>query len=1260
MRTFSMLEAPLAGRSLVEASAGTGKTYALSTLFVRLLVEAHHTIDQILVVTFTEAATLELKDRIRRRLREALFAFESRLRTTVATGGAVDPTLAELALAQPDPSECIARLQTALNAFDDAAIFTIHGFCHRVVKENAFLSGAPFQAELLKDTRALVEEVLLDYWSNHVSQASLAFVERLRKPGQQLTPHSLRSFANWVAQTHGLRVLPALPPEVDPLELSAFQAAFDRARELYNEDQICELLQGANLNGNRYRKASIAAWCSELDSYFRAGVALATVPEHLERFTNAALRAASKAMGAPSHPFFDACDELQAVALQFASQVDEHLLRFLRDLVTYIQTSIPERKRARGVLSFDDLLTQLHDALLGSLGPALALSIQRRFPAALIDEFQDTDPLQYAIFERIYRGSAHSLFLIGDPKQAIYSFRGADVFAYLSAANSADEERRYTMAVNHRSDEALVQATNTLFLNSPAPFFIRDITFPNVTAKQSGEPDLKLAAGLEKAPLQFRFLQRPPSKNARGSAGGQRSFDYGFKQRELPALVAREVLDLLQSNTTLKGRRLIPKDFAVLTRTNAEAFECQRALQHLRIPSVVQGDRSVYEYGEAQELQLVLRAVLEPANSRAIRAALSTELLGQRAIDIYQLESDDSAWDNWAERFRGYNQRWSSDGFVQMIRQLMQQCGVSERVLALVDGERRMTNLLHLIELLQTASTASHLGPSGLFQYLAQQRTREFAIKDNEQIRLESDEDAVVLTTIHKAKGLEYPIVICPTLFSGMLVHPGDRHTIRFHDPEAQGRLTLDLGTADVERHQQWMREEAMAENLRLLYVALTRARHRTVVYWGAFREFETSALGYLLHSAQFLSAGRVPSVQLCKGDLEHRSDESLLGRLLELQAECPAIGVSVVTPQELERLEDDTSVYARPVPSTELVCRSMKRTLRQWARTASFTELSAGDAGHGAKRDDGRDTDEGTTIPVLARPASTEACLLARFPGGAQTGNLFHELLEHIDFEHQDHAVRIQQALAAYGYPDNQPASGAPLSAGELQMLVQDSINDFLDTPLVADASSADAPSLNLRKVTTAARLNEMEFCVPAALSSNTSPIDARSIASVFQRHPSDAVPGDYVEELLRLSFLPLSGYLKGFIDLVFVHAGKWYVVDYKTNNLGQTYGDYALSALQRAMGHSHYFLQYHLYALALHRYLKYRLRGYSYEAHFGGVYYLFLRGMAPRFGPEYGVFFEKPPIGRIEALSQLFQADPAKPPGAAVGGSKRGAATP
>ncbi len=1200
---FDVRTVPIDRRTLIEASAGTGKTFAISTLVVRLLLERDSSIDQILVVTFTEAATAELKERIRTRIRDAQsLCRDPRFET--------DPTLRDLVHGCANPEHAERKLAAALTAFDDAAIFTIHGYCHRVLTECAFDAGVDFDAELLKDIRPLSEEVLLDFWTRETAHVPLPFLEKLYEQG--FRPGQLGSFASYVGQTQSLRVLPEAIEDAPMPDLEPVQSAYDDCKGLWSPD-ICDLIIAAGLDGNRYRKASVPNWGRELTEYFSFERVRLPPPEKLEKFGNARLEAAKtgRTRAVPTHPFFDSVDAFLRRLEPFDEATARSVLAFKRRLVDYLRRELPHRKRINRVLSFDDLLSHLHAALHSKRGGFLAARLRHSYPVALIDEFQDTDPIQYAIFDKIYSGHNAALFMIGDPKQAIYSFRGADVFAYLSAARSVSDERRSTMATNYRSAPALVEAVNRVFSANPLPFFFTEIGYPQVEARADATQDLELPTAEHPAPLQFRLIRRAP---------GERTLDRRIKTHHLPRIVAAEISRLLNGGARIRGRALTPRDFAVLTRTNQEAFDVQRALHELSVPAVVLGDRSVYEYGEASDLEMLLSAIVEPANSRTLRAALLTDLIGLRASALARLEGDDAGWDQWVERFRAWNQRWMSHGFVQMMRQVLSECEVAERLLQLADGERRMTNLLHLIELLHTEAALSHLGPAGVTHYLAEQRQRSFSTADTEQVRLESDEDAVVLTTIHKSKGLEYPIVFCPTLHNGLLVHSADKHLTRYHD-EARGHaLTLDLGSGLRPEHEERMKDEALAENLRLLYVALTRAKYRCIVHWGAFYEFDNSALSYSLYGGPLCVADTPPALDAVTKHVRGLDDDELAEGITALDPTRRFIAVN-----DENRNATGTPFARQEVGLAELACRSVDSSARAqvtWSRTASFSSLVTHQS-HTADPLDGKDHDEQSTTLELS-PTIAQRVTLADFPGGTATGNLFHSLLEHCDFTATDHDELISNKLREFGYPH------------EHQPVVSRALSEILTTPF--------AEGLALRDVPREQRLDELEFTLPSwhARGSSFTP---NALASVFERHSSEQLPKDYARRLKELEFAPLVGYLKGYVDLIFTHGGRWYLVDYKTNNLGDAYPHYGESQVRQAMGSSHYVLQYHLYLVALHRYLKFRLADYDYDRHVAGAYYLFLRGMHPDHTPDsskigYGVFFEKPPLERIEQLGQALNS--------------------
>jgi exodeoxyribonuclease V beta subunit len=1205
VKPFDLLACPLMGRTLVEASAGTGKTYAIANLFVRLLLEQQLSVSQILVVTFTEAATLELRDRIRSRLRDALAAFEQR------EPSAAQPELRRLAERSSDRARDAERLRLALYNADEAAIFTIHGFCHRVLQDRAFDTGVAFGAELVTDLLPLRDEIVFDFFHRELAEATAPHARLLLRSG--LTPAGCRTLVDRVLRHPELVIEPAsVPGRAAPDWYERFHDAFHALARVWNAPQVERALVAGGISEAKARPR-----LRELQSYVdRQPPELPEGFDKLRYFLPPELPPK-----APPHPVFAACAALSEAVDAFAGVKNSELLRFRRRLVDCVRQELAERKRSRGILSFDDLLMLLERALVGAGGAELGRSLRARYPAALIDEFQDTDPLQYRIFERIY-GSAEpapdtSLFLIGDPKQAIYAFRGADVFAYLAAAR-APSVSRYTMDVCFRSDPGLVRSVARLFEGLEHPFLL-DIELPEVRAARESGGVASASGGVSPA-LEVLFLRR------QGRETGK-NITMGTLRPLVPRLVAAEVSALLARGLAIGGQPVTPGDVAVLTRTNQQAIDVQRALAKLRIPAVVLGDASVFETVEARELRRLLAAVVEPTDGRALRAALTTELLGVTASELAELEQDAAAWDGWVSDFRSWQRLWADKGFVQMFHTLLGARDIRQRLLSRPDGERRLTNVLHLMELLHQAAAAGDLGPAGLLHFLNLEIAGAQAVRtrpEAAQIRLESDERAVKVTTVHKSKGLEYPIVFLPYLWNGSTLRDEEEKFPVFHGED--GRLTLDLDPDSLLRHAhiEQARFEQLAESVRLLYVALTRARHQCVLLWCAGYCYDASALGYALFGARGPSP-KAPDVDAIRARLSHLGDDAMLARLAELaSASSGEIAIAEVDRNPLGAVYTPHDA-ARPA----LGCRTLERPIAVFHRTASFSALASasGTLVQALPLEEGRDHDElGTEVELLAEldPEARGAPLaLAEFPRGARAGNFFHELFEALDF--RDGAALeplVTERLGVYGY------------AAELAPAVCGAMRDVLRTPL-------DRSGLTLASLDRSRRLDELEFTFPVA-GPGAGPLTQRALSEVFAAHPSEELPAEYAERIAKLRFLPLEGFMKGYIDLVFEHAGRYYVADYKTNHLGDRIDAYARARLGAAMAHGHYFLQYHLYALALHRYLERRRPGYTYEHHFGGVYYLFIKGMSPATGSECGVFFERPPLARLAALSSLFASPP------------------
>lgn len=1172
MQRLDLLTFPLAGVRLIEASAGTGKTYTIANLYLRLLLERRLEIDQVLVVTFTNAATEELRERIRRRLRDALALLES-------GGAGEDGDLGSLVLrADADGPQ---RLRDAITRMDEAAIFTIHGFCQRTLRENAFESGALFDAELLAEVHELRRAVLADFWRRRfygagVEEAAWAAGQWPEGPGALLA--ELRELLN----RHEVGLLPPADPALAAAARQRWRAAVDALAARWPESraEVAAILRDSPaLNRNSYRKATCEAALAALDGF--VAEPRYAPPFKLELFTTAKLTAATKkGNAAPEHPFFPLCDALHA-----ASEPLPRLLRaaLLGEAHQALLAGLEERKERLRALSYDDLLTRLDRALADEGGAALAERVRTRYPVALIDEFQDTDPLQYRIFGGLYRGHpACGLFMIGDPKQAIYGFRGADIFTYMQARHDTDPATdHFTLLTNWRSSRALIGAVNHLFGRASAPFiYDQDIPFHPVVAAGDADREPLRIDGAAPAPLAAWLFHRQ---------GEDKPLPKSAAEPWCAAVCAAEVVRLLrlaaEGRATLGDRECRPRalragDIAVLVRKASEAQAVRAALTAVGLPSVFISRDSVFATVEAEELARVLTAVAEPGSERALRAALATTLLGLDARAIDDLARDEAAWEGWLERFQGWNELWRARGFLAMFQRLLHDTGASRRLLALRDGDRRLTNLLQLGELAQLAAD-ERPGMDHLLRWLADHRAEPDGEREEQQLRLESDENLIQIVTIHKSKGLEYPVVFLPFLWSGPTGSQPPR-TLLFHDPDDR-RLYADLGSDAHDAHRLLAERERLAEDLRLLYVALTRAKYRCCFAWGAANGAVNSALGYLLHQGTDEDGAPVCAM----ADLD---DTAIRRDLTALE------GLELLAPPAAD------GTWWEAAPETVVpAARAFARRIDSDWRITSYSGLVAGHEApaefpdHDALAGSGAD----------AAPAAARRDVFG-FERGARAGVFLHGLFERLDFPTAEaNALRpeVERQLQRNGL------------SGEWAEVVARWVCEVIDTPL-------DETGLCLRHLELADRRDELAFYYPLAR------------LTPEQLGPFAVWPADG----RTLTFSPVQGMMKGYIDLVFRHDGRFYLADYKSNHLGDTPDHYTRERLDAAMAEHRYDLQYQIYTVALHRYLRRRLADYDYDRHFGGVFYLFLRGMRPTSDPRCGVWFDRPQREVVEELDRLF----------------------
>jgi exodeoxyribonuclease V beta subunit len=1186
---------PLDRLALIEASAGTGKTTTITRLYLRLLLEQGLGVDRILVVTYTKAATAELQDRIRRQLAALLDALKA---DGEDTGGDDFCRQFRDALAPDRRDLARRRLTMALSGFDQAAIHTIHGFCQRVLTESAFESGADFDCELLADDGDLLRAVVEDFWRREIYPESGPWVdflvERRQTPDQWLwdiAPHVGKPF---------LRVVPAAVPEDRDRLAPEFRAAYARLKILWEnggaakaERLLLEALNAKALDGRSYRKDRVQAWLGSLGAFLATAEPGLTLPASLDRLTSERLKDATKSgQTPPRHAVFDACRTLLDRHQAMMDGFEQRLVDLKIRLLDYCNAELPRRIRRQRQLSFSEMLNRLADALDGDSGESLARAIRARYPAALIDEFQDTDPVQYRIFRGVYGGREQPVFLVGDPKQAIYHFRGADVFSYLRAHH--DAAARYTLNTNYRSVPPLIEAVNALFDQShhPAPFLLDAIHYRQVEPAPNARGRLDID-GDDGAPFRFFLAPAGPVKK-----GEETPLNKGEANAFAADVTAREIARLLALAEAGKARivggngprALHGGDIAVLVPSHRQGGLVEQALLGHRIASVRHNSRdSVFETAEARELERVLWAIAEPASGPRVRAALLTECMGVSGHELATLLDDEAAFEHRVARFHRYQELWKQRGFMPMFRAWLEEENVADRLLAYADGERRLTNLRHLAERLQ-AESRGHGSLETLLGWYA--RALENPPREDEAglLRLESDARRVKIVTIHTSKGLEFPVVFCPFLWDGKLWQ--GEEPAAFHDENRDGAPTLDLGSPEFGKHRVLAGRERLGEKLRQLYVALTRAEYRCYLVWGRIKEMETAALSWLLHGPE--TPGDDPVAALTAG-FAHRTRASIEADLRVYAARAGEAVALVAPPEPVE-------FRPPPVVAENLAPAVFDRPplFPSW-RMTSFSRLATGRHSEAPDYDLLPDTE----------PVEAEGDSMFAFPRGAKAGSCLHAILEDWEFTHRDGkalAELVRRKLKAHGIEERWTDTA------------RQGIEQLLAAPL-------DKHGLKLGDIPNSKRLVELEFTFGLGR------VDAAGLQRILA-DPEHRCDPRFAEAAGRLDFRNVAGYMKGFIDLVFEANGRYYLADYKSNWLGNTYPDYAPERLAVAMAHDHYYLQYLIYTVALHRYLGQRLPDYRYDSHFGGVYYLFLRGIKP--GRKTGIFWDRPRLSLVEALEQ------------------------
>ena len=1154
---FDATIVPLEGSNLIEASAGTGKTYSIALLTLRLIIEKDIPIEKILMVTFTKAAVAELEIRVRSFVRLALKVSRDQQIN--------DDTITSMVRSQIQiqGKEAVAKkLENAQLFLDETSVLTIHSFCQRTLSEYSFETGQIFGAETITpdEYNQLIEDAFNEYWRINITTIRLDFLKRFMafglnyedvfdllklslggkllfsnesKPDNFLTDAYFDSLLQWEAD---------------------FNASIVTARDviinriLDNKQVHLGQLSTASGQKSVFKKLlDIDEWGEEEKETFlfeiiakkKSAYVVNAFGEYFEEI--AALKDMGKGLGKKMKA------EVNLIALS---------------AIEYVKNSILEQKKIRGIITFDDMIELLYEAVVnGQFNQQLITNLKNKYDAVFIDEFQDTDKAQYAIFDKLF-GQGKILFYIGDPKQSIYAFRKADIFTYFHAKNSV--QNLHYMNTNHRSSESYIDEMNKFFVPTPnfdTFYFNNDPTIPNAISYinvGSPIPNTKGQLLCNDNPMDPIKVSEHDNKK--------------LLRRSVKGIITELFTDgKYKIDKDGAKRDIKPSDIGILVKSNKDALAIKLLLSSLRIPAITIDDTRLLATNEAQQIFYILEAVNKISRAN-INRALMTDIGGYS--DAMLLTSDE---ESILAQFRIYQESWAKQGVYTMLKQFMADHKVYDRFFNTTkeNPERTISNIQQLIEVLHKIAKNKNYEASELIQWLKKGMEGDAREGDEYQQRLESDQDAVQIVTIHKSKGLEYNIVIAPHL--DLLADQSVFATGSYRDTVTGEYYVMNKDLMTPQQYELYTTQTEQ-ENRRLIYVAITRARYQCFITVSNVDYYAESAL------KKFVYVQNEPA-------MDEETEETEKSEEQEEAVAIPNVNIKMWTP---------------PAPINDFIYTS--------AVTAAHAEYSVAGA-FTLNQPNWIKTSYSGLNPdhdIIPAPKSSNPLTISYdkfvfqdLKKGAHTGNLLHYIFEHIDFADDRNWVRVvEQAMKRL--------SG---SANE----------DYRDNiiALLKQVTAADMPGSTpfcMNQVTKDKRINELEF--DFLLSPfNTAKLQALS---------SDAHP-------FRIKSIDeLEGIMNGKIDLFFEHDGKYYILDWKSNFLGNSLDFYDTKHVTDAMYENNYNLQYLIYTVALTKYLKLRKPDFDYDTHFGGVIYLFLRGV--RAGGQTGIYFTKPAKQLIKDIKSLI----------------------
>lgn len=1117
-KDFDVKTVSLSSSNLIEASAGTGKTFSIAILILRLLLENKIAIQEILMVTFTKAAVAELEERIRNFVREAY---------RCAQGKEIeDQTISAIvhsAIEKNGVEEVNRLLKSAILNLDETSVMTIHGFCQQTLNEFAFETSQLFSAELVSDTSEIMVEEIQKFWRKYITGIQTGLLTLLSDAG--LNQGSIKQI---------------LDGHLSGKTYIFYEAGQQYTFDTEKQNEIFKYIKEAKIEIQNIENELNDYVTNNYDELIERGkrnkqAQRYLIPNVTDQDSFYELVISKKGSGYIIDNYAEILDFAQNIDSkkeEITKRVNEALNTLFSFAIQQIVPEIENHKTAYNLLSFDDMISNLHKALDNGKNQRLIEKLQQKFKAVFIDEFQDTDREQYEIFDTAF-GQNSIVFYIGDPKQSIYGWRKADIATYLRARGKV--ENRYSMNINYRSDEKLVKALNQ--------FFSIDDVFYFRNAKAEERFDyIKVDA----------TKQKNEGLSFKGKPVAPMSYIPGKTNSNITDDLCQRLLDLLTNpKWTINGRKIKPSDIGILVRENSKGNEIKNILAKVGIPAVTVTEAKILESEEAADLILLLEAIIKP-NRSTINAALLTKFIAYHSKMLLNLDSEKAV-----QQFRSYLNEWKVNGIYTSLMKLMTDFNIRHRLIEnhTENGERTLTNLYQLTELLHKTENRKKLNPVELTDWLKINVQKNSTADDEFLQRIENDEDAVKIVTIHKSKGLEYNIVFAPTL--NFRFDQKKDKTYGFRN-KVGNYVSAKLNQLTEEQKEELIAQEEQ-ENRRLLYVTLTRAKNKCFVY---------KNIGKLNVST-----------------LKTFSDQLVFNELIQQEE-----------PLELE--PDLRYIPEKPENQSLLKANDFESKLKgnNWSRI-SYSGLAA----------------EGEYIFRDAFETSEDdydQFIFKSLRKGAKTGNFLHHIFENIDFSKPEswEAV-VQKSIKRF----------MPGQSDEFENYTRQLLSHVFDAKI-----NTPKGDFSLNAVPAWKCLHELEFDFPVKL---------------FRTRQLEILKKEGISIGNRYGF-EVEGIMNGKIDLFFEHQSKYYILDWKSNYLGSSVSDYAAEKVNEAMTENNYHLQYLIYSFAVKKYLESRLGStFDYQRDFGGVIYLFVRGM--RAGQNTGIFYAKPSLNQIGQISRLMEKE-------------------